>query len=183
MMKSAIKIAMETTTTVRVVLSPTPSVPPVVRRPKWQPTMAMMKPKTGVFDDAAQEVGDGHRLDRAADEEPRRDVELEVADEDGTERPEHEREQPEDGHRDDGGDHARDDELLRGVRPERADGVDLLGDVHRADLGRHAAADAPAHDHGGEGGGELARERKDDRRAGCTRGLRTARGRRRTGWS
>ena len=49
MMKSAIKMAIDTTTTVRVVLRPTPSVPPLVRRPKWQPTMAMMKPKTGVF--------------------------------------------------------------------------------------------------------------------------------------
>ena len=47
--KSATRMAIDTTTTVRVVLSPTPSVPPVVRRPKCQPTMEMMNPKKGVF--------------------------------------------------------------------------------------------------------------------------------------
>ena len=40
--KSAMRIAIETATTVRVVERPTPSVPPVVRRPKWQPTIEMM---------------------------------------------------------------------------------------------------------------------------------------------
>src|SRR6476659_11072916 len=47
--KSAMKIAMEMTTTVRVVLLPTPAVPPVVFMPKWQPTNAMMAPKNGVL--------------------------------------------------------------------------------------------------------------------------------------
>ena len=42
--KSATRMAMETTTTVRVVDWPTPSVPPRVVRPKWQPTIAMMNP-------------------------------------------------------------------------------------------------------------------------------------------
>ena len=47
--KSAIKIVIEMTTTVRVVLSPTPAVPPRVVIPKWQPTSAMIAPKNGVL--------------------------------------------------------------------------------------------------------------------------------------
>ena len=54
------------------------------------------------------------------------------------------------------------DELLRGVGAERADGVDLLGHVHRPDLGRHAAPDSAADDDGGERGRELAREGEHD---------------------
>ena len=59
-------------------------------------------------------------------------------------------------------DDARQDELLRRVGAERADGVDLLGHVHRAHLGGHPAADAPPDDDGGERRRELAREREDD---------------------
>src|SRR6478609_9149938 len=47
--KSAIKMAIEITTTVRVVLLPTPAVPPLVVMPKWQPTKAMIAPNTGVL--------------------------------------------------------------------------------------------------------------------------------------
>ena len=65
-------------------------------------------------------------------------------------------------HHDDRGGDARQDELLGGIGAERADGVDLLGHVHRADLGRHAAADAPADDDRRERRRELAQEREDD---------------------
>ena len=66
------------------------------------------------------------------------------------------------GHHEHGRDEPRDHELLDGVGAERADGVDLLGDGHRADLGGHARADAPADDDGGERRRELAREREPD---------------------
>ena len=67
--KSATRIAIETTTTVRVVLWPTPSVPPLVFRPKWQPMIAMMKPKMGVFE-AREEVAQQHALERGPEEKP-----------------------------------------------------------------------------------------------------------------
>src|SRR6185295_4939486 len=47
--KSAIRIVIEITTTVRVVLFPTAVAPPLVVIPKWQPTSAMIAPNTGVF--------------------------------------------------------------------------------------------------------------------------------------
>jgi hypothetical protein len=47
---SASRIVMDTTTTARVVERPTPSVPPRVLMPKWQPRIAMRKPKTGVLE-------------------------------------------------------------------------------------------------------------------------------------
>ncbi len=43
------RMAIEMATTVRVVAWPTPSVPPRVIRPKWQPMSAMMAPKKGVL--------------------------------------------------------------------------------------------------------------------------------------
>ena len=162
MMKSAIRIEIDTLTTVRVVLSPTPSVPPDVRSPKWQPTMAMMKPKTGVLAAPLRMSVMLQDLDRAPEEEVRRDVVLNVADEDGAERAEHEGERAEDRHGDDGREGPRQDELLGRVRAESADGVHLLGDVHGPDLGGHAAADAAADDHRRQRRRELAGERQDD---------------------
>ena len=75
---------------------------------------------------------------------------------------ERERVDAEERHHEDRGEHARQHELLRGIGAERADRIDLLGHVHRADLGRHAAADAPADDDRGERRRELATEREDD---------------------
>ena len=52
--------------------------------------------------------------------------------------------------------------FFAGSPPERADRVDLLGHVHRADLGGHSAADAAADDDGRERRAELAQERQHD---------------------
>ena len=141
--KSATRIAIDTTTTVRVVLCPTPSVPPRVVRPKWQPTMAMMNPKMGVLSRPEKRSLEQHGLERRLHEEARADVVLEGAYREGSQRAEDVGEDAEEGHDDHRGGDAREDELLRRVPAEGADGVDLLGDVHGADLGRHAAADAP----------------------------------------
>ena len=78
---------------------------------------------------------------------------------------ERERVDAEHGHHDDRREHPRQDELLRRIGAERADGVDLLGDVHRTDLGRHAAGDAAADDDRRERGRELTTEgERDDAR-------------------
>ena len=151
--KSATRMAIDTTTTVRVVLWPTPSVPPRVVSPKWQPTMAMMKPKIGVLARPEKRSLEEHALERRLHEEARADVELERADEDARPSvPSATANMLRSGITIIAASDAREDELLRRVAAERADGVDLLGHVHRAHLGRHAAADAPADDDRGERG-------------------------------
>src|SRR5262245_22161340 len=47
--KSTISTTIDATTTARVVATPTPTVPPSVARPTWQPTMPIAQPNTTVF--------------------------------------------------------------------------------------------------------------------------------------
>src|SRR5260370_20621390 len=112
--------------------------------------------------DAAQEVLHGERVEGGFEEEAGRDVQLRRRDRHRARKSEDERKRREDRYHDDRGDEARHDELLDGIGAERVNGVDLLGDGHRADLRRHARTDAPADDHGRQRGRELTREREAD---------------------
>ena len=65
------------------------------------------------------------------------------------------------------GDQARRDQVLEGIGRERVEGVDLLGDAHRADFGGHGRAD-PAGDHqAGQHGAEFAGDRDDHHVRDC----------------
>ena len=69
----------------------------------------------------------------------------------------HEQGQHEDRRRD-----PRHHEVLHGLGAERRQGVDLLRDPHRSELGRHGASHASGDHQGGKNGRELARERQGD---------------------
>ena len=70
-------------------------------------------------------------------------------------------------HRDEDREHPRDDEVIDRMHPERAEGVDLLGHLHGADLRRDGGADAARHHETGEHRPELAKHRHRDHRADC----------------
>ena len=63
------------------------------------------------------------------------------------------------------GDHARRDEVLHRVHRHRRQGVDLLGDAHRAELGGHAGAGARGDDDRREHRRQLARDGDAERGA------------------
>ena len=60
---------------------------------------------------------------------------------------------------------ARQDEEIDRMDRQRAQGVDLLGDFHRADFRAHRRADAPGEHQAGEHGAELAAHRHRDQGA------------------
>ncbi len=66
----------------------------------------------------------------------------------------------------DGGDEAWRDELADGIGAERAHGVDLLGDLHGAELGGHAGCVAAGDHEAGEDGAELLDHGERDEAAG-----------------
>ena len=66
------------------------------------------------------------------------------------------------GERYDEADHARDDEKLDGVHAHRAQGIDLLVELHDADLRGECAAGAARDDDGGEQHAHLAQHRDGD---------------------
>src|SRR5262249_30195647 len=114
------------------------------------------------FEEAAQEVLHRDGAERAPQEEPRGDVELIVSDEHGARETEHQSERRENRHHHERRDEARQDELLERTGAEGPPRVELLGHRHRAELRRHARADATSDDDRSERRRELPGEREPD---------------------
>ena len=163
--KSVTSTPIEAATTARVVARPTPTVPPVVWSAVEQPTIAISQPNTNVLrmpENKSSELnGVGDRLEVEA----RVDPELAPRQHEPAEHAEHVGEHGEQRQRERGREHARQHELLHRVRAHRADRVDLLGHLHRADLGGDPRAHAAAHHQRREHRAQLARERQPDHRA------------------
>jgi len=68
----------------------------------------------------------------------------------------------EQGDRDEDSDEARGDEVVNGVDAHRAEGVNLLGDLHGADFRSHGGADAASKHEGGDGRAEFSKHGATD---------------------
>ena len=68
----------------------------------------------------------------------------------------------EQGHGDKHGEEPRDNQVIDRMNGEGAERVELLGDLHRSDLGRHGRADASGHHESAEHGAEFPEHRDAD---------------------
>ena len=133
-------------TTVALTARPTPGAPPVTPSPKWQLASAMPMPKTTLLTRPFMTSPMPSSPGEAVVERPGLDAEEELAGVSRAEQRERVGEERREKQRRDDRDEARHDEERDGIDGEDAQGVDLLGHRHRAELGGVVGADA-ARDH------------------------------------
>ena len=126
-----------------------------------------------VGDEAEGEAARGDLLPHRAPVDARRHADHERGDQVAADDPDEVVDDGEHRQHDQRREHARRDELLDRVRAERVEGVDLLGDAHRAELRGDAGADAAGDHQPGEHGTELADHRRRSRGGRCTSWRRT----------
>ena len=114
------------------------------------------------LDESNDEVAELKRVDGACPELSGGDVESGGGDGESAEQAGADPQGGEDRHHQDGGDQARRHEFADGVDAEGADGVDLIGDDHGAELGGHGGGVASGDEQRGEDGAEFTEKSERD---------------------
>src|ERR1700723_630866 len=114
------------------------------------------------LDEADDEITELKRVDGACPELSGGGVERGGGDGESAEQAGADAECSEDRHHHDGGDEARSHQFADGVDAEGADGVDLIGDDHGAELGGHGGGVAAGDEKRGEDGAEFAEKSERD---------------------
>ena len=163
--KSRIRITTNEYTNALVAARPTPSAPGSQWKPRWQLIRAIAAPKNRLLKMPVNRSQLPTKLCEFCPVVVRVDVQnvdaVERAADDAHEVG-HDRER---GNQQEAAEEPRHDEVVDRVGAHAGQGVDLLGDAHRAQLGGHGAADAAGQHRGGQHRAQLADQRHVDDRA------------------
>ncbi len=144
-------------TTVEVVAAPSARVSRPTVMPMRAPMTAMTSANTGALTRPTTHMAQVERLAQARQEGGRRDVEHRPGDRHRADQAHHVADEDEQRQRQHQRQHARQHQHLHRRQAERADGVGLFGQPHRAELGREGRAGAAGDDDGDDDRRELAR--------------------------
>ena len=123
------------------------------------------EPEEHRLDQPHPDVLDVEPLDHAAPVDGAGDVELQHGDNPAADHADAGREDAEQRHHQQAGEHARHDQLADRIGAERAQRRNLIGDLHRPELGRDAGADASRHHQAGQHRTQLLDHRRADQAA------------------